>query len=289
MTALSILAVSLFLGPGTDVPPGLCVEGETCEAPVVDVVQGTGGYRSGAHESLIEEKEAEEAATVAHESGAPPPQFGAYIPPAFASDSEDNQTGPLVCMVMDDGPQVAWMPSCDDVIPEPEEDEDAEDEDAPDENAPEPEPIIITITRSDFAELPLAQPAVHLQPERDWFLVNMDTLVYTDGTAQLLETTVLDVPVRVRATPVEFSWDFGDGSAPLVTTDAGAPWPSADISHVYQREAGNVSITLTTTWSGEFQVAGQGPWIPIAGTTSTQSQSSTFRIDAVETHLVAEG
>lgn len=207
------------------------------------------------------------------------------MPPTSASAPEE-ETGPLVCMVIDDGPQVAWMPSCDEVVPEPEEDEEAEDEDAPAEE--ESEPVIITVTRSDFAELPLDLPTVHLQPERDWFLVNMDTLVYTDGAPQMLETTVLDVPVRVRATPVEFSWDFGDGSSPLVTTEAGAPWPAKDIAHVYQREAENVAITLTTTWSGEFQVAGQGPWIPIAGTTTTQSQSAPFRIETAETRLVAD-
>ncbi len=157
------------------------------------------------------------------------------------------------------------------------------------ESAGGSEPIIITVTRSDFAELPLELPVVHLQPERDWFLVNMDTLVFADGGQQVLETSVLGVPVAVRATPVEYVWDFGDGSEPLVTTEPGAPWPAQDVGHVYTSEASGVVITLTTTWSGEFQVAGQGPWIPIAGTTTTQSQSAPFRIEAVETHLTAQG
>ena len=147
--------------------------------------------------------------------------------------------------------------------------------------------MIITVTRSDFAELPLALPVVHLQPEREWFLVNMELLVFTDGDEQLLDTTVLGVPVRVRARPVEFSWDFGDGSEPVVTTGPGAPWPATDVGHVYTSEARGVVVTLTTTWSGEFQVAGQGPWIPIAGTTSTQSQSAPFRLEAVQTRLTA--
>ena len=245
-------------------------------------------YAVGASRDYLEESEVDQSVAETEESGAPPPQVGVWYPPPSAPEAEE-EIRPLVCMVMDDGPQVAWMPSCDEVAPEPDEDdedEDTEEEDAPDDE--ESEPIIITITRSDFAELPLTQPRVHLQPERDWFLVNMDTLVYTDGSAQMLETTVLDVPVRVRATPVEFSWDFGDGSAPHITAQAGAPWPARDIAHVYDREAQDVVITLTTTWSGEFQVAGQGPWIPIAGTTSTQSQSAPFRIEDAETRLVAD-
>ena len=275
----------MFLGPGADVPPEVCIHEDGCEAPIVDVVQGTGGYLPGAHQSLVEEKEAEQAVNAAQDSGGRVPQVGVWFPVATGAEADEEQ-GPLVCMVTDAELPVSSLVSCDEVVPEPEDDEDAEDDGAPEE---ESEPIIITVTRSDFAELPLELPTVHLQPERDWFLVNMDTLVYTDGAPQMLETTVLDIPVRVRATPVEFSWDFGDGSTPLITTEAGAPWPAQDIAHVYQREADNVAITLTTTWSGEFQVAGQGPWIPIAGTTSTQSQSAPFRIDAVETRLVADG
>ena len=195
-----------------------------------------------------------------------------------------------VCMYTDLGPQVVSLPACEDLTSG--EADDAEQE-VPNSDEPAtdqaPEPIIITVTRSDFAELPLDQPRVHLQPDRGWFLVNMDTFVYTDGAPQILETTVLDVPVAVRATPVEYSWGFGDGTQPLVTTEPGAPWPAEDIAHVYTREAEGVVVTLTTTWSGEFQVAGQGPWIPIAGTTTTESQSAPFRIDAVETRLTAEG
>src|SRR5699024_1521280 len=191
-----------------------------------------------------------------------------------------------VCMYTDLGPQVVSLPSCEDLASAEEPESDESDEE---ESAEAPEPVIITVTRSDFAELPLEGPGVHLQPDREWFLVNMDTFVYTDGAPQVLETTVLDVPVAVRATPVEYSWDFGDGTEPLVTTEPGAPWPAEDIAHVYTSEATDVVATLTTTWSGEFQVAGQGPWIPIAGTTTTESQSAPFRIDAVETHLTAEG
>lgn len=276
------LPLSLFVGPGleADAPP-------TPDQAAVDADVDGEGFLTKANASFEVDQGLRDRVTAQEDSGGSVLQLGVSLPSAWASEPADEETGPLVCMVMDDGPQVAWMPSCDEVVPEPEDDEETEDEEAPEDE--ELEPVIITVTRSDFAELPLELPTVHLQPERDWFLVNMDTLAYTDGAPQMLETTVLDVPVRVRATPVEFSWDFGDGSAPLVTAEAGAPWPATDISHVYEREAEDLAITLTTTWSGEFQVAGQGPWIPIAGTTTTQSQSAPFRIDAVETRLVADG
>src|SRR5699024_1495330 len=102
--------------------------------------------------------------------------------------------------------------------PEPEESEDSEES--------EPEPVFITLTASEFAELPLATPEVTVQPDRGWVLVNMETVVYADDAPQVLTTELLGVPVAVRATPVEFAWDFGDGAAPVVTTSGGQPWPN---------------------------------------------------------------
>ena len=40
--------------------------------------------------------------------------------------------------------------------------------------------------------------------------------------------------------------------------------------HVY-REPGDYLVELTTTWSGQFQVNGQGPWYPVTGTAQTTS------------------
>src|SRR5699024_4493494 len=82
-----------------------------------------------------------------------------------------------VCMYTDLGPQVVSLPSCEDLASAEEPESDESDEE---ESAEAPEPVIITVTQSDFAELPLEGPGVHLQPDREWFLVNMDTFVYTD-------------------------------------------------------------------------------------------------------------
>jgi len=189
----------------------------------------------------------------------------------------DDGSGPSIqqCQIIPEGRP---GPSEESPAPDPEESEDGEES--------EPEPVFITVTASEFAELPFEAPTVNLQPDRGWVLVNMDTVVYADGAPQVLTTELLGVPVAVRATPVEFAWDFGDGAAPVVTTSGGQPWPNQTIAHAYTAAAQEQVVTLTTTWSGEFQVAGQGPWIPIAGTVTTTSQSSPFAVEPRHSHLV---
>jgi len=202
------------------------------------------------------------------------------------SNDEESSGGPayMGCMVTDDVPQVASLPACGEVVLEQDESQPADSAGTSEPSAQEP--VIITVTQSEFAKLPLQAPTVNLQPERGWVLVNMETVAYADDAPQVLTTELLGVPVAVRATPVEFAWDFGDGSAPVVTTSGGRPWPNQTVAHAYTAAAQEQLVTLTTTWSGEFQVAGQGPWIPIAGTVTTRSQSSPFAVETRHSHLV---
>ncbi|WP_156253594.1 hypothetical protein [Pseudactinotalea terrae] len=145
---------------------------------------------------------------------------------------------------------------------------------------------LVALVSSEFRTLPLTAPAITYQPEGDWALVNMDFIVYTDADQQLLSTTILGVPVTVRATPVHYSWDFGDGSAPLSTTDAGRPYPDHTLAHVYTSAAESVQVSLTTSWQGELQINGAGPWLPIAGFATTTSSAPAVEIVAMDVNLV---
>src|SRR5690606_6514433 len=106
----------------------------------------------------------------------------------------------------------------------------------------------------EFRRLPLPAPVLNVQPNRDWVLVNIETIVYTDPTPVVLTTQVLGFPVTVEATPTLFTYDWGDGHS-LATTDPGRPHPALDVFHEYEA-LGHVAITLTTQWSGRYQVAG---------------------------------
>ena len=139
-----------------------------------------------------------------------------------------------------------------------------------DDGCPADPQAAVFLSVGDFRSLPLSASVASYQPATGTGLVNMELIVFTDPAPQVLQTTVLGTPVTVQATPTGFSWDFGDGSEPLVTTDPGAPYPQFRVFHVY-REPGDYLVELTTTWSGQFQVNGQGPWYPVTGTAQTTS------------------
>jgi hypothetical protein len=148
-------------------------------------------------------------------------------------------------------------------------------------------PVTVVLTAADFRRLPLTPSGPSFQPADGRGLVNVDLVAFTDAQPQVLQTVVLGVPVAVRATPSSYAWDFGDGSAPLVTTEPGAPWPDATVGHPYSA-AGSFDVQLTTTWRGEYQVAGAGPWLPVAGTATTVSPPFAVTVEEARAVLVAD-
>jgi hypothetical protein len=100
-------------------------------------------------------------------------------------------------------------------------------------------------------------------------LVNLDTIVYTDqGKVTVQTVDLLGFPVVVEATPMTYTWTFGDG-ATLTTRSPGKPYPAKEITHKYLKR-GDVSVSVTTHYAARFNVAGTG-WqyvddlVPVAG------------------------
>jgi len=106
-------------------------------------------------------------------------------------------------------------------------------------------------------------------------LVNAETIVHTDATEHTLSTQVLGIDVDVRVTPTHYTWNFGDGSEPLIKIDPGAPWPDHTTAHKYQ-SVGDFRITLHTEWDAHFRAQGASTWQPVAGTPVTVAQSEPF-------------
>ena len=73
-------------------------------------------------------------------------------------------------------------------------------------------PVVITVTREDFARLPVEPLEPHAGPAEGWLPVNMVNVLYTEPENQLLTTELLGTPVAIRATPVSYHWDLGDGN-----------------------------------------------------------------------------
>lgn len=144
-------------------------------------------------------------------------------------------------------------------------------------------PVVITVTREDFARMPVTPLQAHAGPPDGWLPVNMVNVLYVDPAPQDLAVELLDTPVAIRATPVSYHWDLGDGNT-LTTTDPGTPYPSETISATYTQE-GWYDITLTTTFSGQFSVNG-GTWQDIDGTIEITSDPVPLFSKSLESRLV---
>jgi hypothetical protein len=140
------------------------------------------------------------------------------------------------------------------------------------------------VTAEDFRRLPLPAGRINVQPPNGRTLINIPTNLYADAGSVVLPTTVLGQPVRVRATPMRFRWTYGDGEA-LTTTDPGAPYPVLRTAHTY-RQPGKRTLGLTTTYSGEYSVAG-GAWLPIDGLATVNSPGTGLTVLAARNQLVA--
>ncbi|GAB3822487.1 PKD domain-containing protein [Kribbella italica] len=115
-------------------------------------------------------------------------------------------------------------------------------------------------------------------------LVNLDTIVYTDQ-AKVSNTTVtlLGFPVLVEATPMSYTWRFGDGTT-VTTESPGKPYPAKEITHKYLKR-GSVGITLTTNYAARFNVDGTG-WQYIAGTVPITGPATPLQIQEAVPVLV---
>src|SRR5699024_3066478 len=161
------------------------------------------------------------------------------------------------------------------------------DEDDPDEDNDADTPVVtgaeLSAAVREYVRVRIDPAPVVLQPDQDWHLVNLPVIVRTEPAVQEFATELLGLPVQIRAEPVSYSWDFGDGSPVLNTTEAGAAYPDHTIEHAYTG-AGEYQITLIAYWSGSFRV-GEGPWIDIDGLGVTASTTPTLSVQTRNSRL----
>src|SRR5690606_18484843 len=98
-----------------------------------------------------------------------------------------------------------------------------------------PEPVVIIVTQSDFAKLPVKPSVASAGPERGWLPAGMVNVLHAESEAQTLQTELLGTPVAVRAIPTSYHWDLGDGNT-ITTSKPGKPYPSEEVSAKYSGE-----------------------------------------------------
>ncbi|MDI3331097.1 MAG: hypothetical protein QJR09_10260 [Micrococcus sp.] len=145
------------------------------------------------------------------------------------------------------------------------------------------------VTLADFRRLDI-KPSKIESDSGGFGLIRAHTNFYATEERQTLNTTMLGQQVAIQAIPVQWTFDYGDGSAPLVSTTPGGPQrefnQQTTTSHAYQR-TGIFPVTVATAYRGQFSVNG-GPWIAIPGTASVPSAPARADIWRSEAKNVAE-
>lgn len=149
-------------------------------------------------------------------------------------------------------------------------------------------PIIISI--DEFQSQPIVQSLVISQPQ-NFGLKNAHSNVYAQAQEQEFAFEFQDAQINLRAWPVSYEWNYGDGST-VVTTDSGGPVAGNGFdtqtltSHQYL-DTGDYTVTLTTYFAGDYSVNG-GPFQPVAGQASVASAPHVMSIWRTEGHNVSQ-
>lgn len=120
-----------------------------------------------------------------------------------------------------------------------------------------------------FKDLDWSGSDLVVQPPGGKTLVNLESNFYTANTEpQTINVTLQGQAVAVTAVPIEYQWNFGDGSS-ITTESAGAPYPDLDVTHVYTEVDEHVVSVDTQYGAASFTVNGGPPeqipstvWVP---------------------------
>ena len=152
------------------------------------------------------------------------------------------------------------------------------------------------LVRTALARVPVSGAGLSWQPRnKSYTNAGVPTIVYAATPTQTHTTALFGHEVSITLTASQYSYDFGDGTAPLVTSRAGEPWrrgnKEARLTHHYEqvtRGGERRTITLTTTWDATTTNPFTGETLTLPSIITTTEQSTPFpvshlRIDLTDT------
>lgn len=151
------------------------------------------------------------------------------------------------------------------------------------------EPVI---TLHDLQELHVHPTDLHIQPGTDT-LKNYHTNIILEPRTHSFQRRMNGHTVQIRATPVSFDYDYGDGHRTGPTDQAGTrlapgqwdiPTPT---SHQY-RSTGNFTLQVTTHYRGQYR-AGNGGWKQVPGLLDVPSPPVLLRVWRTRNGWVQDG
>ncbi len=152
--------------------------------------------------------------------------------------------------------------------------------------------VVAPVTLVDIASFRPASATHHMQPN-GWTIAGLPTNFYARTGTQIVPGTLLGRPAEVRFTPVQYYWDYGDGSS-ATRSRPGGTWAALGVaefdvtptSHVYAT-AGPYVIRLSVGYTAEYRYAGS-PWVPIAGQLVLPANDLAITVGGATTVLVAD-
>lgn len=119
-------------------------------------------------------------------------------------------------------------------------------------------PSIRSVVIKTFATLDWKPSDMTVQPPGGKTLVNLDTNFFTTNTKRsTINVTLQGQTVSVSASPIAYRWNFGDGSS-VTTSSPGAPYPSLDVAHAYER-IDEVAVSVDTQYGDASFTVNGGP------------------------------
>lgn len=175
-------------------------------------------------------------------------------------------------------------------------------------NGPPEEQVDITdrpdLVASEFARINMPLPEPRFQEEIEDQVVpgrmwgagwrQTDVNMWVIAEDHTTTVTLLGTDVTIRATPLKYTWDYGDGqtrttafAGQKVHTGSGPAHADTETatSHSYE-ETGFYPVSVTTVYAGQFRTP-TSDWIPIPGVAVVTSDPKTLTIWKSETRLVA--
>lgn len=149
-------------------------------------------------------------------------------------------------------------------------------------------PIVITL--EEFQKQPVLAATIISQPS-NFGLRNAHSNIFAEAQEQEFAFDFQDAAIVLKARPVSYQWNYGDGTSATTPVPGGPVGGSAfdtqtPTSHQYA-STGDFDLTLTTFFAGDYSVDG-GPFQPVAGEAAVVSEPHLMSIWRTKGHSVSE-
>lgn len=146
--------------------------------------------------------------------------------------------------------------------------------------------------RRAFERVDLPESTINVQPPGGETLVNLPTILSTSAERHQIPVRLnaVNIGITLEVWPSRFVWHHGDDTSQETTTP-GTPWTegadTADlITHTYTKTSDGLDLSVDTTWSAQFKVAGQPNWRPVDGTVTITGTPLTVAVLEAKPQLV---